>query len=202
MKRSYIDYSIASSVGAPFPDVGTPQAGPQKIHYAMFDMGMPYNSPHKKSAKVVGEVLAKYHPHGDSAAYDSMVRMAQPFSLRYPWSTDRNYRFHGRGPRGRDALHRGPSGQAANEMLLVHRQGNLGLSSTTTTVPSRALRAASKLPNLLVNGSDGIAVGMATKKPPHNSESVRRHNLLPRQAEAETDELMEFVKGPTSPRAG
>ena len=205
MKRSYIDYSMSVIVGRALPDV---RDGLKPVHrkilYAMFDMGMPYNRPHKKSAKVVGEVLAKYHPHGDSAAYDSMVRMAQPFSLRYPLVDGQgNFGSMDGDPAAAMRYTEARLAKAANEMLLDIDKGTVDFVDNYDGSLQEPSVLPSKLPNLLVNGSDGIAVGMATKMPPHSLREVCDAIIyyLDRP-EAETDELMEFVKGPDFPTGG
>ena len=174
MQRSYIDYSMSVIVGRALPDV---RDGLKPVHrkilFAMNNLGLQYNRPHKKSATVVGEVLGKYHPHGDSAAYDAMVRMAQPFSLRYPM-------VDGQGNFGSVD---GDSAAAMRytEARLTKMASDLMADLDKDTVDmvdnyDGSLKEPSvmpsKFPNLLVNGSDGIAVGMATKMPPHNLREV------------------------------
>ncbi|MDR2866916.1 MAG: DNA gyrase subunit A [Methanomassiliicoccaceae archaeon] len=205
MKKSYIDYSMSVIVGRALPDV---RDGLKPVHrkilYAMHDMGLTYRSGHKKSARVVGEVLGKYHPHGDSAAYDSMVRMAQPFSLRYPL-------VDGQGNFGSVD---GDSAAAMRytEAKLSKISADLLADLDKDTVDfvdnfDGSLKEPSilpsKFPNLLVNGSDGIAVGMATKMPPHNlSEVVDALVHTIDNPDAELSELMEFIKGPDFPTGG
>jgi len=205
MQRSYIDYAMSVIVGRALPDV---RDGLKPVHrkilYAMHDMGLTSNRAHKKSARVVGEVLGKYHPHGDSAAYESMVRMAQPFSLRYPL-------VDGQGNFGSVD---GDSAAAMRytEAKLSKISGDLLADLDKDTVDfvdnfDGSLKEPSvlpsKFPNLLVNGSDGIAVGMATKMPPHNlSEVVDALVYTIDNPDAELSELMEFVKGPDFPTGG
>jgi DNA gyrase subunit A len=205
MQRSYIDYAMSVIVGRALPDV---RDGLKPVHrkilYAMHDMGLTYNRAHKKSARVVGEVLGKYHPHGDSAAYESMVRMAQPFSLRYPL-------VDGQGNFGSVD---GDSAAAMRytEAKLSKISADLLADLDKDTVDfvdnfDGSLKEPSvlpsKFPNLLVNGSDGIAVGMATKMPPHNlSEVVDALIHVINNPDAELNELMEFVKGPDFPTGG
>jgi len=205
MQRSYIDYAMSVIVGRALPDVRDGlKPVHRKIMYAMHDMGLTYNRAHKKSARVVGEVLGKYHPHGDSAAYESMVRMAQPFSLRYPL-------VDGQGNFGSVD---GDSAAAMRytEAKLSKISADLLADLDKDTVDfvdnfDGSLKEPSvlpsKFPNLLVNGSDGIAVGMATKMPPHNlSEVVDALIYTIDNPDAEISDLMEFVKGPDFPTGG
>ncbi|MCU7549182.1 DNA gyrase subunit A [Chitinophagaceae bacterium LB-8] len=205
MKTAYIDYSMSVIVGRALPDV---RDGFKPVHrrilYAMNELGMSYNRPYKKSARVVGEVLGKYHPHGDSSVYDAMVRMAQGWSMRY-MMVDGQGNFgsqDGDGPaamRYTEArLHR-----ISESMLLdidketVDFQLNFDDSLEEPTVlPSR-------IPNLLVNGSSGIAVGMATNMMPHNlGEVIDGCIAFIDNREITIDELMHYVKAPDFPTGG
>ena len=205
MKRSYIDYSMSVIVGRALPDV---RDGLKPVHrkilYAMFDMGMPYNRPHKKSAKVVGEVLAKYHPHGDTAAYDSMVRMAQPFSLRYPLVDGQgNFGSVDGDPAAAMRYTEARLAKMASDMLVDIDKGTVDFVDNYDGSLKEPSVLPSKFPNLLVNGSDGIAVGMATKMPPHNlCEICDAVVFMLDNPEATSDDLMEFVKGPDFPTGG
>ncbi|MCL2147814.1 MAG: DNA gyrase subunit A [Methanomassiliicoccaceae archaeon] len=205
MKRSYIDYSMSVIVGRALPDI---RDGLKPVHrkilYAMSELGLPHNRPHKKSARVVGEVLGKYHPHGDSAAYEAMVRMAQPFSLRYPL-------VDGQGNFG-SVDGDSPAAMRYTEARLTKISGDLLADLDKDTVDfvdnfDGSLKEPSvlpaKFPNLLVNGSDGIAVGMATKMPPHNLSEVcdaMIHAID--DPGADVYDLMRFVKGPDFPTGG
>lgn len=205
MSRSYIDYSMSVIVGRALPDV---RDGLKPVHrkilYAMYDMGLPYNRPHKKSARVVGEVLGKYHPHGDSAAYEAMVRMAQTFSLRYPL-------VDGQGNFG-SVDGDSPAAMRYTEARLSRISNDLLVDLDKNTVDfvdnfDGSLKEPSvlpsKFPNLLVNGSSGIAVGMATNMPPHNlGEVVDAIIYTIDNPDAETVDLMEFIKGPDFPTGG
>jgi len=205
MKRSYIDYSMSVIVGRALPDI---RDGLKPVHrkilYAMSELGLPYNRPHKKSARVVGEVLGKYHPHGDSAAYEAMVRMAQSFSLRYPL-------VDGQGNFG-SVDGDSPAAMRYTEARLSKISGDLLADLEKNTVDfvdnfDGSLKEPSvlpaKFPNLLVNGSDGIAVGMATKMPPHNLTEVCDSIIhMIDNPEAEVYDLMQFVKGPDFPTGG
>ena len=205
MQRSYIDYSMSVIVGRALPDV---RDGLKPVHrkilFAMNNLGLQYNRPHKKSATVVGEVLGKYHPHGDTAAYDAMVRMAQPFSLRYPM-------VDGQGNFGSVD---GDSAAAMRytEARLTKMASDLMADLDKDTVDmvdnyDGSLKEPSvmpsKFPNLLVNGSDGIAVGMATKMPPHNLREVCDAIVYQiDHPDAVLEDLMQFVKGPDFPTGG
>ena len=205
MKRAYIDYSMSVIVGRALPDI---RDGLKPVHrkilYAMSELGLPYNRSHKKSARVVGEVLGKYHPHGDSAAYEAMVRMAQPFSLRYPL-------VDGQGNFG-SVDGDSPAAMRYTEVRLSKISGDLLADIDKNTVDfvdnfDGSLKEPSvlpaKFPNLLVNGSDGIAVGMATKMPPHNlSEVCDAMMYAIDNPDAEIYDLMNFIKGPDFPTGG
>lgn len=205
MKRSYIDYSMSVIVGRALPDV---RDGLKPVHrrilYAMSELGLPYNRPHKKSARVVGEVLGKYHPHGDTAAYDAMVRMAQPFSLRYPL-------VDGQGNFG-SVDGDSPAAMRYTETRLSKISSDMLADIDKNTVDfvdnfDGSLKEPSvlpsKIPNLLVNGSDGIAVGMATKMPPHNLTEVCDAIIYAiDNPDADVFALMQFVKGPDFPTGG
>ncbi len=205
MSRSYIDYSMSVIVGRALPDV---RDGLKPVHrrilYAMNDLGIPYNRPHKKSARIVGEVLGKYHPHGDSAAYDAMVRLAQPFSLRYPL-------VDGQGNFG--SVDGDPAAAMRyTEARLTKLSADLLADLDKETVDfmdnfdgslKEPVVLPSKFPNLLVNGSSGIAVGMATNMPPHNlSEVVDAIIYNIDNPDAEIVDLMQFIKGPDFPTGG
>ena len=205
MSRSYVDYSMSVIVGRALPDV---RDGLKPVHrrilYAMNDLGIPYNRPHKKSARIVGEVLGKYHPHGDTAVYDAMVRMAQPFSLRYPL-------VDGQGNFGSVD---GDSAAAMRytEARLTKMSADMLADIDKDTIDfvdnfdgslKEPVVLPSKVPNLLVNGSAGIAVGMATNMPPHNlSEVVDATIYAINNPDADVPELMQFIKGPDFPTGG
>lgn len=205
MSRSYVDYSMSVIVGRALPDV---RDGLKPVHrrilYAMNDLGIPYNRPHKKSARIVGEVLGKYHPHGDTAVYNAMVRMAQPFSLRYPL-------VDGQGNFGSVD---GDSAAAMRytEARLTKMSADMLADIDKDTIDfvdnfdgslKEPVVLPSKVPNLLVNGSAGIAVGMATNMPPHNlSEVVDATVYAIDNPDADVPELMQFIKGPDFPTGG
>ena len=205
MKSAYIDYSMSVIVSRALPDV---RDGLKPVHrrvlYGMLDLGVMSNRPHKKSARIVGEVLGKYHPHGDSSVYDTMVRMAQDWSLRYPL-VDGQGNFgsvDGDSPaamRYTEARLK----KIAEEMLAdiekdtVDFRPNFDDSLTEPTVlPTR-------IPNLLVNGASGIAVGMATNMPPHNlTEIVNATIAYIDNREIDINGLMQYVKAPDFPTGG
>jgi len=205
MRGAYIDYSMSVIVSRALPDV---RDGLKPVHrrvlYGMLELGVNYNRPYKKSARIVGEVLGKYHPHGDSSVYDTMVRMAQEWSLRYPLVDGQgNYgSIDGDSPaamRYTEARLR----RIAEEMLndinknTVDFQPNFDDSLQEPTV------LPAKLPNLLVNGASGIAVGMATNMPPHNlSEVIDGIVAYIDNHDIQIDELMQYVKGPDFPTGG
>jgi len=205
MKGSYIDYSMSVIVSRALPDV---RDGMKPVHrrilYAMNDLGMTPSHPHKKSARVVGEVLGKYHPHGDTAVYDAMVRMVQDFSLRYPL-------IDGQGNFGSID---GDSAAAmrytevrlspvAEQMLNDLAKDTVDFVPNFDNTLQEPSVLPSPLPNLLVNGSSGIAVGMATNIPPHNlGEIVDGIVALIDDPEIEIGQLMAHIKGPDFPTGG
>ena len=205
MKSAYIDYSMSVIVSRALPDV---RDGLKPVHrrvlYGMSELGVQSNRPYKKSARIVGEVLGKYHPHGDSSVYDAMVRMAQEWSLRYPL-VDGQGNFgsvDGDSPaamRYTEARLK----KIAEETLAdidketVDFQPNFDDSLTEPTVlPTR-------IPNLLVNGASGIAVGMATNMPPHNlTEIIDATVAYIENNNITSEEILHFVKGPDFPTGG
>lgn len=205
MKSSYIDYAMSVIVSRALPDV---RDGLKPVHrrvlYGMHELGMSYNKPYKKSARIVGEVLGKYHPHGDSAVYDTMVRMVQDFSLRYPL-------VEGQGNFGSVD---GDSAAAmrytearliriAEEMLRDLDKNTVNFSPNFDDSLQEPTVLPSYLPNLLVNGSSGIAVGMATNVPPHNlSEVIDGLIHLIEKPKSEIKELMKFITAPDFPTGG
>ena len=209
MKKSYIDYAMSVIVGRALPDVSD---GLKPVHrrilFAMNEMGLAPNKAHKKSARVVGEVLGKYHPHGDMAIYDTLARLAQDFSMRYPL-IDGQGNFgsvDGDSPAAMRYTECRLSAIAA-EMLADVDQNTVDFADNFDSTLKEPLVLPAKLPNLLVNGSSGIAVGMATNIPPHNlTEIVDAVTLMiDRQIKGlDTDlkELMEVVKGPDFPTGG
>jgi DNA gyrase subunit A len=205
MKNAYIDYSMSVIVSRALPDV---RDGLKPVHrrvlYGMTDLGLASNRPHKKSARIVGEVLGKYHPHGDTAVYDTMVRMAQDWSLRYPL-VDGQGNFgsiDGDNPaamRYTEARLR----RVAEEMMADIEKNTVDFRNNFDDSLQEPTVLPAHLPNLLINGSSGIAVGMATNMPPHNlSEVVDGIHAYIDNPEIEVSELMEHIKGPDFPTAG
>jgi len=205
MKKSYMDYAMSVIIGRALPDV---RDGFKPVHrrclYAMYDMGNDYNKPYKKSARVVGDVIGKYHPHGDTAAYDTIVRMAQDFSLRYPM-VDGQGNFgsvDGDSPAAMRYTEIRMS-KLAHEMLVDLDKETVDMGPNYDDSLTEPLVLPAKIPNLLVNGSAGIAVGMATNIPPHNLGEVVDGVVATIDNPAITlEELMEFIPGPDFPTAG
>src|SRR3989441_1529047 len=205
MRRSYLDYAMSVIVGRALPDV---RDGLKPVHrrvlFAMHEANNVWNRPYVKCARVVGEVLGKYHPHGDSATYEALVRMAQDFSMRYPL-------IDGQGNFGSvdgDAAAAYRYTECRLEKISSELLADIdketvdfvpnydGKEREPTVLPTR-------VPNLLVNGSSGIAVGMATNIPPHNlSEIVTACLALLENSEITVDELIEYVPAPDFPTAG
>ncbi len=205
MKSSYIDYAMSVIVGRALPDV---RDGLKPVHrrvlYAMHDMGMYSEKPHKKCARIVGEVLGKYHPHGDVAAYDTMVRMAQPFSYRYEL-IDGHGNFgsvDGDSPAAMRYTEARLS-RIARELLRDIEKETVDFVPNFDDSLKEPSVLPSRIPNLLVNGSSGIAVGMATNIPSHNlAETINGIIALIDNPEIGAKELMKFIKGPDFPTGG
>ncbi len=205
MQRSYIDYSMSVIIGRALPDVRDGmKPGARRILFAMRQLGLAHNRPYKKSAYVVGEVLGKYHPHGDSAVYDTLVRMAQPFSLRY-------LLVDGQGNFGSidgdsAAAYRYTEArlrQMAEELLADIDKRTVPMVKNYNGELDEPSVLPARLPNLLLNGSTGIAVGMATNIPPHNlNEVVDALVALIDRPEATVKDLMQHIKGPDFPTGG
>ncbi|MCL5437498.1 MAG: DNA gyrase subunit A, partial [Candidatus Thermoplasmatota archaeon] len=205
MRKSYIDYAMSVIVGRALPDV---RDGLKPVHrkilFGMSELGAGAGRAHKKSARIVGEVLGKYHPHGDIAIYDALVRMAQNFSMRYPL-------IDGQGNFGSVD---GDTAAAmrytecrlshiAEEMLQDIEKETVRMVDNFDATLKEPEVLPSKFPNLIVNGTSGIAVGMATNMPPHNlSEIVDGIKFLIDNPEADLSQLMQFVKGPDFPTGG
>ncbi|MFO8051560.1 MAG: DNA gyrase subunit A [Thermoplasmatota archaeon] len=205
LKTSYLNYSMSVIVGRALPDA---RDGLKPVHrrilHAMNEGGMVYGKPYKKSARVVGDVLGKYHPHGDSAVYDAMVRMAQDFSLRYPL-IDGQGNFGSIDGDSAAAMRYTESRTAkiASEMLEDIHKETVDFVPNYDGTMEEPLVLPSKLPNLLLNGSSGIAVGMATNMPPHNlTELVDGLLALLEDPDLTSLDLMEHVQGPDFPTGG
>ncbi|MBC7451090.1 MAG: DNA gyrase subunit A [Cytophagales bacterium] len=205
MRGAYIDYSMSVIVSRALPDV---RDGLKPVHrrvlYGMEDLGVHYNKAHKKSARIVGEVLGKYHPHGDSSVYMTMVRMAQEWSLRYPM-VDGQGNF-GSVDGDMPAAMRYTEARLkriAEEMLSDINKDTVDFQSNFDDSLQEPTVLPSKVPNLLINGSSGIAVGMATNMAPHNlSEIIDGIVALIDNEEITIPEIMQFVKGPDFPTGG
>ncbi|MDF1553046.1 MAG: DNA gyrase subunit A [Deferrisomatales bacterium] len=205
MKRSYMDYAMSVIIGRALPDV---RDGLKPVHrrvlFAMHDLGNRWDKPYKKSARVVGDVIGKYHPHGDTAVYDTLVRMAQDFSLRYPL-------VNGQGNFGSidgDA----PAAMRYTEVRMERLTGELLADLDMETVDfipnydgslQEPVVMPCRFPNLLANGSSGIAVGMSTNIPPHNlGELCAALLLLVREPDTTVEQIMEVLPGPDFPTGG
>ncbi|MBI5412349.1 DNA gyrase subunit A [Candidatus Peregrinibacteria bacterium] len=205
MQESYLDYAMSVIVSRALPDV---RDGLKPVHrrilYSMHELGLRSSAKFRKSAAVVGDVLAKYHPHGDSAVYDSMVRLAQDFAMRYPL-------VHGQGNFGsidgdNAAAMRYTEAKLAritDEILADIEKDTVNFRPNYDGRLKEPIVLPSRLPNLLLNGTMGIAVGMATNIPPHNlNELIDGLGHLIEHPEADVEDLMEFIKGPDFPTGG
>ncbi|MEQ1805973.1 MAG: DNA gyrase subunit A [Burkholderiaceae bacterium] len=205
MRRSYLDYAMSVIVGRALPDA---RDGLKPVHrrslFAMHEQNNDWNRPFKKSARIVGDVMGKYHPHGDSAIYDTIVRMAQPFSLRH-MLVDGQGNFgsvDGDNPAAMRYTEIRLS-KIAHEMLADIDMETVDFGPNYDGSEKEPLVLPARLPNLLVNGSSGIAVGMATNIPPHNlNEVIDACQHLLKNPQAGVDELMEIVQAPDFPTAG
>src|SRR6187397_126413 len=205
LKQSYLDYAMSVIVGRALPDV---RDGLKPVHrralFAMHELGNDYNKPYKKSARIVGDVIGKYHPHGDTAVYDTIVRMAQPFSLRY-LLVDGQGNFGSVDGDNAAAMRYTEIrlSKIAHELLADLDKETVDFGPNYDGSESEPLVLPSKFPNLLVNGPSGIAVGMATNIPPHNLGEVIDACLhMLKNPEASIDELMEIVPAPDFPTGG
>ncbi|MFP5418490.1 MAG: DNA gyrase subunit A [Gammaproteobacteria bacterium] len=205
MRRSYLDYAMSVIVGRALPDV---RDGLKPVHrrvlFAMKELGNDYNKAYKKSARVVGDVIGKYHPHGDTAVYDTMVRMAQDFSLRYPL-IDGQGNFGSVDGDNAAAMRYTEVRMAkiAHELLADLDKETVDFGPNYDGSEQEPLVLPAKIPNLLINGSSGIAVGMATNIPPHNLTDIctALHTLLD-DPETDIESLIAIVKAPDFPTAG
>ena len=204
MRQSYLDYAMSVIVGRALPDV---RDGLKPVHrrvlYAMHVLGNDYNKPYKKSARVVGDVIGKYHPHGDTAVYDTIVRMAQPFSLRY-MLVDGQGNFgsvDGDAPAAMRYTEVRMS-KIAHELLADLDKETVDFAENYDGSESEPVVMPTRVPNMLINGSTGIAVGMATNMPPHNlGEVISACLALIENPELSIDELMEHIPAPDLPTA-
>src|SRR5215471_49092 len=205
MRRSYLDYSMSVIIGRALPDI---RDGLKPVHrrilYAMHDMGILHNRKHVKCAKVVGECLGKYHPHGDMALYDALVRMAQPFSMRYPLVDGQgNFGSVDGDPAAAYRYTECRMTSIAEDLLADIDKDTVDFVANFDESTMEPLVLPTKIPNLLVNGSNGIAVGMATNIPPHNlTEIVDATITLINNPGAGLADLMKHVQGPDFPTYG
>ncbi len=205
MKSAYIDYSMSVIVSRALPDV---RDGLKPVHrrvlFGMFELGLLSNRPFKKSARIVGEVLGKYHPHGDTSVYDAMVRMAQKWSLRYPL-VDGQGNFGSMDNDSPAAMRytEAKLQKVAEEILSDINKDTVDFQLNFDDTLNEPTVLPTRIPNLLVNGASGIAVGMATNIPPHNLSEVSDAIIAYiDNNDISTDELMEYVKGPDFPTGG
>ncbi len=205
MRVSYLDYAMSVIVSRALPDI---RDGLKPVHrrilYAMNDLGIRHNSPHKKCARIVGEVLGKYHPHGDAPVYEALVRMAQDFSMRYELVDGQgNFGSIDNDPPAAMRYTEARLAAIAQEMLVDIDKETIDFAPNFDDTLKEPLVLPSRLPNLMINGSSGIAVGMATNIPPHNlSEVCRATAFLIDNPEATIDQLIELVPGPDFPTRG
>ena len=205
MRKSYLEYSMSVIIGRALPDV---RDGLKPVHrrilYTMQQMGLAPNRPTRKCARIVGEVMGKYHPHGNLAVYDALVRLAQPWSMRYPLVDGQgNFGSVDGDPPAADRYTEARLTRVATSLLedldketVDFRPNYDGSEVEPDVLPSR-------IPNLLVNGSNGIAVGMATNIPPHNlTEIIDATITLVNNPNAQLAEVLKFVQGPDFPTAG
>jgi len=205
LRKSYMDYAMSVIIGRALPDV---RDGLKPVHrrvlYAMHELGNDYNKPYKKSARVVGDVIGKFHPHGDTAVYDTIVRLAQDFSMRYPL-VDGQGNFGSLDGDSAAAMRYTEIRMArlAHELLADLDKETVDFGPNYDDSLQEPLVLPAKFPNLLVNGSEGIAVGMATKIPPHNlGEVIDALVAIIDDPTIHIDELMALIPGPDFPTAG
>ena len=205
MRSSYIDYAMSVIIGRALPDV---RDGLKPVHrrclFAMHDLGCHWNSAYKKSARIVGDVIGKYHPHGDQAVYDTIVRLAQDFSMRYCLVDGQgNFGSVDGDPPAAMRYTEVRMARLAQELLSDIDKETVDFGPNYDDTLSEPLVLPARIPNLLINGSEGIAVGMATKIPPHNlREVVAATVVLVRNPDATLSELMAYIKGPDFPTRG
>jgi DNA gyrase subunit A len=205
MKSSYLDYAMSVIVSRALPDVRDGLKPVQRrVLYAMDGLGLRHNSPYKKSARIVGEVLGKYHPHGDAPVYEAMVRMAQDFSLRYPLVDGQgNFGSIDNDPPAAMRYTEARLSEIAEEMLVDIEKNTVDFVPNFDDSLQEPSVLPARLPNLLVGGSSGIAVGMTTNIPPHNlGEICDAIVYLIDNPQATVEELLELVKGPDFPTGG
>ncbi len=205
MRKSYMDYAMSVIVGRALPDIrdGLKPAH-RRILYAMYDLGNIWNKPFKKSARIVGDVIGKYHPHGDTAVYDTLVRMAQYFSLRYPLVDGQgNFGSQDGDPPAAMRYTEVRMSEITSEMLADIEKETIDFVANYDGTLREPSILPAKIPNLLVNGSSGIAVGMATNIPPHNlKEIIDAVIALIKKPTMSIEDLIAMIPGPDFPTAG
>jgi DNA gyrase subunit A len=205
MRRSYLDYSMSVIIGRALPDV---RDGLKPVHrrilFGMSEMGLTHNRPTRKCAKIVGEVLGKYHPHGDTSVYDALVRMAQPFSMRYPLvSGQGNFGSVDNDPPAAMRYTEARLSKIAAALLEDIDKETVDFRSNYDDSEQEPEVLPTRVPNLLINGSEGIAVGMATRIPPHNlNEILNAAIALVQNPNLSLDKIIEMVPGPDFPTGG
>ncbi len=205
MRKSYLDYAMSVIIGRALPDV---RDGLKPVHrrilYAMYEMGLLHNKKHSKCAGVVGEVLKKYHPHGDAPVYEALVRMAQDFNMRYPLIDGQgNFGSIDGDPPAAYRYTEARLARIAEELLADIEKETVDFMPNFDGTTQEPLVLPTKIPNLVVNGSSGIAVGMATNIPPHNlTEVLDACQLLLRKPTASLAEVMQLIPGPDFPTGG
>jgi len=205
MKQSYLDYAMSVIIGRALPDV---RDGLKPVHrrvlYGMYEVGNDWNKPYKKSARIVGDVMGKYHPHGNLAIYDTMVRMAQPFSMRYMLIDGQgNFGSVDGDPPAADRYTEVRLAKISHELLADLDKDTVDFIPNYDESESEPRVLPTRVPNLLVNGSSGIAVGMATNIPPHNlAEVVSACLAMIDNPDISVQELMRYIPGPDFPTAG
>jgi DNA gyrase subunit A len=205
MRKSYLDYAMSVIIGRALPDV---RDGLKPVHrrilYGMYELGLTSTKPYRKCAKIVGEVLGKYHPHGDSPVYDALVRLAQDFNMRYPLVDGQgNYGSVDGDPPAAMRYTEARLSKIAEEMLADIEKETVDVIPNFDESTQEPTVLPTRVPNLLVNGSSGIAVGMATNIPPHNlKETIEAAILLIEEPDATLRKAMKFVPGPDFPTGG
>lgn len=205
MRKSYLDYAMSVIIGRALPDV---RDGLKPVHrrilYGMYELGLTSSRPYRKSAKIVGEVLGKYHPHGDAPVYDALVRMAQPFNMRYPLIDGQgNFGSVDGDPPAAMRYTEARLSKIAEELLEEIERDTVDFVPNFDDTVKEPVVLPAKFPNLLVNGSSGIAVGMATNIPPHNLREVLEATiLLLEDPEASLKKVMKVLPGPDFPTGG
>jgi DNA gyrase subunit A len=205
MKKSYLDYAMSVIIGRALPDV---RDGLKPVHrrilYGMYELGLTSTKPYRKCAKIVGEVLGKFHPHGDSPVYDALVRMAQDFNMRYPLIDGQgNFGSVDGDPPAAMRYTEARLSKIAEEMLADIEKETVDFIPNFDESEKEPVVLPTRIPSLLVNGSSGIAVGMATNIPPHNlKETIEAAILLVENPETPLKQVMKIVPGPDFPTAG